>query len=496
MKPETPHLKKLTRLGIRWNLFLSFFLFSAVMIVLLWLFQIVFLDSFYRDIKTRALARSADTVVSSVNRSDLSTLLGWIRQEEEVSVRIFDEKGASIASSDALLGDIFHRLPPNELAAMRAKALAAGGSYTELYARSNPFDDPRTSDSGIIDKQKPRTTDVQDMLIAVRTVTMGNGTNATILATAMLTPVSGTVSTLRTQLIFITLIMALLSMILALLLARRIATPIVRINDRSKELAKGNYSVRFDPNGYKEVAELADTLNQAAHDLNQVETLRRDLIANVSHDLRTPLTMISGFAEVMRDLPGENTSENAQVIIDESRRLTGLVNDLLDLSKMQAANQNLTIKHYNLTESIRAMLGRYNKLVEQEGYDLGLEAGQDVHVLADESRIEQVLYNLINNAIVYAGDDKRVTVRQTIQDGQVKVEIIDHGDGIPDHQLPFIWERYYKGEKSRQRDVVGTGLGLSIVRNILDMHHAGYGVQSTLGQGSTFWFTLPVAKQP
>jgi len=484
--------KRHFRLGIKWNLFLSFVLFSAAMMVLLWLFQIVFLDDFYRNIKTRALTKSADIVVSNINNSDLSTLVGWIRQEDEISIRVLDAKGTAIVSSDALFGDEIHHIPPTELAVLREKALAAGGSYTELYSRSNDFKDPRTKETAFIDKQ-PRDATTQDIIIAVRTVSLTDGTVATVLATTMLTPVSSTVSTLRTQLLFITLIMVLLSLVLALVMAKRIAKPIVRINDRSKELARGNYTVRFDSSGYKEVAELADTLNQAAHDLNQVETLRRELIANVSHDLRTPLTMISGFAEVMRDLPGENTSENAQVIIDESRRLTGLVNDLLDISKMQADHQKMDMKPYNLTDSIRTMLGHYNKLVEQEGYDLGLQAASDMMVVADEHRIEQVLYNLINNAIIYAGSDKKVTVRQSLQDGQVKVEVIDNGDGIPDHQLPFIWERYYRGGKNHQRAVIGTGLGLSIVRNILDMHHAAYGVQSTVGQGSSFWFTLPLA---
>lgn len=490
MNLEEAKQKMNFRLGIKWNLFLSFFLFSAVMMVLLWLFQIVFLDDFYRSIKSRALTKSADIVVSNINNADLSTLVGWIRQEDEISIRVLDAKGTSIVSSDVLFGDVIHRIPPGELAVLREKALAAGGSYTEFYSRSNDFMDPRSNETSFIGRQ-PRNATTQDIIIAVRTVTRADGTNATVLANAMLTPVSATVSTLRTQLLFITLIMVLLSLALALLMARRIAKPIVRINDRSKELARGNYAVRFDSAGYREVAELADTLNQAAHDLNQVETLRRELIANVSHDLRTPLTMISGFAEVMRDLPGENTTENAQVIIDESRRLTGLVNDLLDISRMQTDHQKPDIKPYNLTDSIRTMLGRYNKLVEQEGYDLGLQAGSDVQVAADEHRIEQVLYNLINNAIVYAGPDKKVTVRQTVLDGQVKVEVIDNGDGIPDHQLPFIWERYYKGERNHQRAVIGTGLGLSIVRNILDMHHAAYGVHSTVGQGSTFWFTLP-----
>ena len=133
------------------------------------------------------------------------------------------------------------------------------------------------------------------------------------------------------------------------------------------------------------------TLNYAAKELSKVETLRRDLIANVSHDLRTPLTMITGYSEVMRDLPGENTPENVQVIIDEANRLTTLVNDMLDLSKMQSGAQKLSPSFFDLTESVRDILGRYNKLTD---YDIRFTADRDVTVYADELKISQVVYNL------------------------------------------------------------------------------------------------------
>jgi len=262
-------------------------------------------------------------------------------------------------------------------------------------------------------------------------VALQDGSRQFILLNAILNPVSSTVDTLRSQLLIITGLLVFLSLGLALILSRRVARPIVRINERSKELAKGNYEVSFSASGYKEIAELADTLNHAARELNKVETLRRELIANVSHDLRTPLTMISGYAEVMRDLPGENNPENIQVIIDEARRLTGLVNDLLDLSRLQAGSQNLNKSTYSLTASIRTIISRYGKLIDQEGYDLSFEAAEDARVHADELRIDQVLYNLINNAISYTGDDRKVTVRQTVAGGRVRIEIIDSGDGVP-----------------------------------------------------------------
>ena len=130
-----------------------------------------------------------------------------------------------------------------------------------------------------------------------------------------------------------------------------------------------------------------------------------------------------------------------------------------------------------------------------DGYQIHFESDQEVSVQADEMKISQVLYNLINNAINYTGPDKSVTVRQTVDDGWVKIEVIDTGEGIPTDKLPYVWERYYKLDKTHKRAAVGTGLGLSIVKNVLELHQARYGVNSTVGQGSIFWFALPVVPQ-
>ena len=325
--------------------------------------------------------------------------------------------------------------------------------------------------------------------------TRGEGENAEsvmVMVDATITPINTTVETLRAQLVIITLIMTAFSVLLVLLLSSMISRPITRITDSAKQLATGDYTTRFTGGSYREVTELADTLNYASRELSKVERLRQEFIANVSHDLRTPLTMISGYAEVMRDLPGENTPENVQIIIDEAHRLTDLVNDLLDLSRLQSGAQQPQPEPLNLTELIRGIMGRYAKLVLHDGYSITLEAEQDAMVMADRLRMTQVLYNLINNAINYAGSDRAVLVRQTLSGVAVRVEVIDHGEGIPAESLPYVWDRYYKVDKNHRRSAVGAGLGLSIVKGVLEAHGAEYGVESTVGKGSDFWFRLPL----
>lgn len=457
---------------------------------MLWLFQIVFLDDFYKQIKTNDIKEVAETISKNIDNQELETLLDSMSHQSETTIEIINEDGFEVYSSKLFRVGFERRVKPAELNNLYQKALQNDGDYFEILNRENFFAPPYSSKPFIGEIKETRRKFAQSMVYA-KIVEKEDGTNVVVMLNSMITPVDSTVDTLRAQLVYVTGITLLLALLFALIISKRISKPIIRINKSAKELAKGNYDTTFNGHGYLEISELNDTLNYAAKELSKVEGLRRELIANISHDLRTPLTMITGYGEVMRDIPGENTPENVQIIIDESKRLTTLVNDILDISKLQSGTQNMTFEKYNLTQSIREILLRYAKLTEQDGYKLKFICNEDAWVYADPIKISQVIYNLINNATTYTGADKSVTIIQSINNGSVKIEIVDTGEGIAQEMLPLIWDRYYKVDKAHKRAAIGTGLGLSIVKTILDLHEgAKYGVLSTVGQGSIFWFEL------
>ena len=487
---------KLREAPVKWKLVAAFAGFTLAMLALLWTFQVVLLDQFYKGIKTRDINAAADTLVRSVSSSISSTELDEqvqsiaARNELCVYITRMQNLTTPIASADTLPNCRIHRMSPIELARLYLAAVENGGTYVERSVNTPGFVVEGDGFRFFVPRQ-----DEIESLILVRVIQQTDGNDLILYLNSTISPVDATVRTLQVQLLFVTAIMIVVSLILSLILSRRLALPIARINETAKQFAKGNYDVRFDGKGYREISELNSTLNYTAKELSKAEGLRRELLANISHDLRTPLTMITGYSEMMRDIPSENTPENIQVVIDEASRLTRLVNDLLDLSKLQAGVQELTVIRLNLTEMINGILLRYAKLTEQDGYQIVTEVAPDIWVDADESKLSQVIYNLINNAVNYTGSDKKITVRLFRKGEAARVEIVDTGIGIPVDQLDAVWERYYKIDRNHKRAAVGTGLGLSIVKNVLELHKAAYGVDSIVGKGSTFWFELPLSSE-
>lgn len=472
VKAPAQQIKK--RPGIRTQIMAGFAVFTAIIIILLWVFQITLLGPFYRRIKENEVRRTADTVIGFMNDVDIVDKLSDVVRSTGIDIMITDEYGNNIINIANVRSPLFDSLSTFDCAKIYSKTARLGGEHLMRY-------DDITSKK-----------DKSEIITYVKLCTDKNKNSRMLILNTAVTPVTSTVDTLKVQLRCLTGVMILLAVGIALTVAGKISKPIESMDTSAKELAKGNYKVYFKEAGSAETAELARTLNYAGSELSKVEDLRKELIANVSHDLRTPLTMIAGYSEVMRDIPGENTPENVQIIIDETQRLTDLVNDMLDISKLESGCVTLVRRPMNLTASIGRILHRYDKLAD---YTFNFYHGDDVYVCADELKISQVVYNLVNNAITYTGKDKTISVTQTVRDGIVTIQVKDTGEGIPQDKLKDIWDRYYKVDKRHKRAAVGTGLGLSIVKKILDLHGGEYGVVSTEGKGSTFWFSLQICEK-
>ena len=478
--------------SIKTKLTVYFAIFTLFVLLVVWVFQVLLLGQFYEQIKLSELHTAASELAACLDSPDeLKGTAEDILSDSLIFSKVYSlENGYArrILSQD-WAGDYYLKTASAEqLEELFNKANRAGGSY---YMRQNvkvSFPNAPSSD------KPPVEPEVRKELVYVQIVETEDSAYI-IMLNMIYTPLGSTVNTLRTQFIWIAVILLAGALIISYIVSKRISSPLVRMNDSARSLAVGRYDTTFEGEGYRETRELADTLNYASSELSKLDNLRKELIANVSHDLRTPLTMITGYGEVMRDIPGENTPENVQVIIDESTRLTELVNDMLDLSKLQAGESVLEKSVFDLTETVRSALTRYNKLTEHHGYSIEFVAESSTTVEADRKKILQVIYNLINNAVNYSGEDKRVRVLQTLNGDLVRISVSDNGDGISPEDLPRIWDRYYKVDRVHRRGVVGTGVGLTVVKGILEAHGCRYGVESEPGHGSTFWFELPVAKQ-
>jgi signal transduction histidine kinase len=193
---------------------------------------------------------------------------------------------------------------------------------------------------------------------------------------------------------------------------------------------------------------------------------------------------------MMNDFPDEITPDQTRVIMDETTRLTTLVNDVLDISKLESDMERLNISHFSVTQIIEETIARMGELLKNDGFEFDFSYDKNIYVNADKTKIGRVFYNLLINAVNYSGGSRAISVSQTVSGGFIRISVIDSGEGITEDELPFIWDRYYKSGKKHKRAVTGTGLGLSIVKKIMELHGGGYGVISELGKGSTFWFEI------
>ena len=229
-------------------------------------------------------------------------------------------------------------------------------------------------------------------------------------------------------------------------------------------------------------------------ELRRLETMRRDFVANVSHELKTPLTSIKGFVETLLNGALEDKENNRnflKIIQDHTERLDNLVNDLLSLSHLESQEIKINKKEFSLVSQGKEVIAGFKSQIKGKGIEIINQLPQELMVDADKNRIEQVFVNLIDNAIKFNKAKGYVKIQSELSEDKIKIIIEDSGMGIPQRDIPRIFEKFYRVDKARSRELGGTGLGLSIVKHIIELHGGSVGVESTEGLGSKFWFILP-----
>lgn len=456
------------------------------MLLVLWLLQTVLLDSIYALYTRETVKEHAKTISENIDNPELDSLLVSISQENELSVFLLNSEGVIKSATERSTSIRFDRAS-REMFEYWELASENGGIYITEIESTGVF-----TDSGIyLDYEPshfkgnvPKKYDYNSLIVASE-VESADGEQSLILLLSRIEPISSISDVLRIILSVTVIISFAIGIILAYIASKGLASPIKNLSDSAKHLASGDYEVVFEGGGCRELTQLSETLNDSTQKLRKTDKLRKELLANVSHDLRTPLTMIGGYGEMMRDIPGENNSENIQIIIDETKRLTKLVNDALDLSKLQSGTFNFKPVVFCITDEISDIVTQFEKLSAGKT-DIVFESDRDILVNADEVLVSEAVYNLINNAVIHGGENISITVSQKVSGKKVRISVTDNGRGIPPEILDGIWERYQKGMGG------GAGLGLAIASTGIKMCGGTYGVESEFGKGSEFWFELPV----
>lgn len=479
LKNKIAHMKE--NRSLRSYVWMYFMMFAVFILVLLWLFQYFFLASYYQTAKIRNIQKGSKTIIKNYDNSEIEDITRQLAFENSLCILVTDDTGNVLLLENNL----------GSFSVFNTDINNWGVYVFQMKAELN------NQKSNYITKIHENE-DVKSKEIFYCTKFYSNKSESPLYLyiESTVDPINSTVSIIREQLIYITIILIELAFIITMFISTRLSRPIVEITKTAKKFGEGDYSVDFNATGYREIEELSAVLDTAKDEIQKVSDLRKDLIANISHDLRTPLTIVKSYAEMIRDLSGDNPekrTEHLEVIIDETDRLSNLVNNLLELSKLESGNMELEITDFSVHEKIHDILTRYQLLVDNQGYDISFIPDEDRIISADEGMLDQVLYNFVNNAVNYCGDDKMIRIKQINKPNVVRIEVIDNGKGISKELLPLIFDRYYRDEKYK-REVVGTGLGLSICKEILKKHEFAFGVQSEEGKGSTFWFEADVAK--
>ena len=474
MTQEIKEIKKIKidKNSILFKLWEYFVIFAGLILISIWLFQTVFLSSFYETMKIREVTKVGNELRNEYESSDFETKLSNYANTKGLEIKVLDENGAWVFP--LRLFDEFVERPRmiwENFDKFFGSLKRDNRTYKIYTVKYENLKDPSIIYAGYLG-----ITDGEDYYLYINSV---------------LKPVDATVDVIRRMLIIISFLSLIFASITAYFVSKRLSRPLVRMSNTAKELAAGDYKVKFKKGEYTEIDNLSNTLNYAKNELTKTIEMRKDLVANVSHDLKTPLTVIKSYGEMIRDISGPNEelrNRHLETIISEADNLTDLVNDLLDLSKIESNLEEIKKEEFDLNDSLGEVLDRFKINKNCSDYKFIVESKGNTKIKGDKSKIKQVIYNLINNAINYSPDNKNIKIIISGDENITEFHCIDKGIGIREEDIEEIWDRFYRVRDNHTRPEIGTGLGLYIVKTILELHNFEYGVNSKINEGSDFYF--------
>lgn len=482
IRPENTSLFSFA-FSIRFRVWAVFFGFTVGILIFFYVNQVVLLPFHYNYMKTQESVATANLLKKVWDTPELPAEIQRLANDQEMLIR------AIVYDSDGGLPEYYEVDPENRFTAQKTGRVTVDENIRDAVLKSP---------SGMIHSIAQTQAGRQFLVLSAYVGKSQQAVTGYLEIYNYIEPLATTTGIMNSQFYGNAIFLMFVAFLLSAFLSSKMSRPIINIAHSAPKIAEGSFSLRANISDYSEIRILTENLTKASREVEKAEHLRRDLIANVSHDLKTPLTMIKAYAEMIRDLSGNNPEKrdyHLNIIIEEADRLNALVVDMLDLSKLQSGVAALQRTRYDFSEHLQGVLARYTALSEERKYTMiTSEVDPGIFISADESKMDQVVYNFLNNAINYTGENGFIKVALfTKKRGVARLEITDNGKGIPKDELPLIWDRYYKANKSenRARPDKGTGLGLSIVKGVLESHGFAFGAISEVDRGSTFWFEFP-----
>ena len=488
-------------LGIRGQLMWFLCFICLFLLGLFWLLSTQLLEPLYTKHIEAQLTNQADSIVERLDDAiaEGKVLSSWSFGQLAVNSDFFDKltlelytKGSlnsfCVDISDTTLHTIY-KIENQSFCNLHGTYLSDSANNDKIIATALAMRRKCRSVGSFVQTLNPPRLSGSAQLLVGRITADGS---YTVLVTTSLVHVTEAGKVLSTVLPLAAALIFAFSMSAAWLFSEWFTKPLRALSGAARQVAQGNYAVHVDSVRNDELGDLAQEFNHMAKEVQHASQMQRDLLANVSHDLRTPLTLIKGYAETVRDLTGDDKKhrdEQMNIIVDETDRLTALVSSVMELSKVTSGALKCEKVHFDMGQLCDEVSERYDAVCAQNGWQLKLEIpDEELPVCADPDMMQRALHNLLGNAMHHIGEDGIFVLRALRCPEGVRVEVEDHGPGISAEDLPYIFDRYYRSRSDAGKQ--GTGLGLSITKAIFQQHGFRFGVHSTVGKGTVFWFIM------